>query len=185
MRGSGLFRGSLRGPGRGIVRGLASSLWAGLLISLCPGAAWALTGTASHVSDGDTLWVRPSGGGKPVKLRLQGLDAPEICQAGGAAARAALDRMVAHRTLQVDTLGRDAWGRTLARISIDQHDLGARLVLEGHAWSDRFHDDPGPYAAEEATARRGHRGLFAQSRPERPRDFRQRHGPCEQAAASR
>lgn len=141
--------------------------------------AAAMSGRASYVSDGDTLWVRPADGGRPMKLRLHGLDAPEICQPGGAAATAALKRIVDKQPLQVETFGKDVWGRTLARITIDHHDLGARLVNEGHAWSDAFRDDPGPYAAEEAAARRGRRGLFAEAKPERPRDFRRSHGPCE------
>jgi endonuclease YncB( thermonuclease family) len=37
----------------------------------------------TRVLDGDTVWVKPKGNLAPRKLRLQGLDAPEICQAGG------------------------------------------------------------------------------------------------------
>ena len=37
----------------------------------------------TKVSDGDTVWVKPEGVAAPRKLRLQGLDAPEICQAWG------------------------------------------------------------------------------------------------------
>lgn len=153
-----------------------------LLTLLLNAPSAAMTGRASYISDGDTLWVRPSDGGKPIKLRLHGLDAPEVCQSGGPAARDALKRLVDQQPLQVETLGRDAWGRTLARVSINRRDIGARLVQDGHAWSDAFRDDPGPYAAEEAAARRAHRGVFAQPKPERPRDFRRRHGPCEAPA---
>lgn len=38
----------------------------------------------TRVSDGDTIWVQPLSGGRYRKLRLDGLDAPEICQLGGA-----------------------------------------------------------------------------------------------------
>jgi len=142
----------------------------------------AMTGRATHVSDGDTLWVRPATGGRPIKLRLQGLDAPEICQAGGVAARDALAELVKEQDLQVEELGRDSWGRTLARVSVAHHDIGSRLVQDGHAWSDLFHHDPGPYASEEMSARRARRGLHATLGAIRPRDFRQHHGPCESAA---
>jgi micrococcal nuclease len=155
-------------------------LVASCLLTLFVSAPWAtMSGRATYISDGDTLWVRPSDGGKPIKLRLHGLDAPEVCQSGGATARDALRRLVDQQPLEVETLGRDAWGRTLARVSINRSDIGARLVQAGHAWSDGFRDDPGPYAAEEASARRAQRGLFEQAKPERPRDFRLRHGPCE------
>jgi len=141
----------------------------------------AMSARATRVSDGDTLWAKPSEGGAYFKLRLQGIDAPEICQAGGVAARDALRDAVAGALLEVEPLGRDAWGRELARVRVQGADLGARLVSEGRAWSDRFHGDPGPYAAEEAAAQASHRGMHAQAGAMRPRDFRQRHGPCEPA----
>ena len=53
-------------------------------------AKQAFYGTVTFVTDGDTLWVAPAQGGAVRKLRIDGLDAPEICQAGGVAARAVL-----------------------------------------------------------------------------------------------
>ncbi|HSW20716.1 MAG TPA: hypothetical protein VLJ86_26060, partial [Ramlibacter sp.] len=50
-------------------------------------AASAFRATVTHVTDGDTVWVRPASGGAPIAVRLQGLDAPEICQAHGLQAR--------------------------------------------------------------------------------------------------
>ncbi|MBS0437681.1 MAG: thermonuclease family protein, partial [Proteobacteria bacterium] len=56
------------------------------------GPAQALTGIVTHVSDGDTVWVKRDDAPrrKPVKLRLAGIDAPERCQPWGAEASAAL-----------------------------------------------------------------------------------------------
>lgn len=53
-------------------------------------AAWAWSGVVTHVSDGDTVWVEPTQGGEAQKIRLLGIDAPEICQAWGPQARDAL-----------------------------------------------------------------------------------------------
>ena len=68
-------------------------LWVlGLVLS---GTAHALSGIVTHVTDGDTIWVRPDEPNrKPVKLRLVGIDAPERCQAWGAQATAALTSQV-------------------------------------------------------------------------------------------
>lgn len=136
------------------------------------------TGVVSYVTDGDTLWVRPRTGEAARKLRLDGIDAPEICQPGGAAARAALQQMVLRQQVVVTIRRNDDYGRGLARIEFAGGDVGAQLVRAGQAWSYRWRRDPGPYAAEEAAARQAHRGLFAAADAERPRDFRQRHGPC-------
>jgi endonuclease YncB( thermonuclease family) len=83
-----------------------------------------------------------------------------------------------HQRVVVVVRREDDYGRGLARIRIDDQDLGAQMVREGQAWSYRWRHSTGPYAAEEAAARRKGRGLFAASAPESPRDFRKRHGPC-------
>lgn len=138
-------------------------------------------GQVTHVSDGDTLWVKPESGSAPRKVRLLGLDAPELCQAGGAAARAALQNLVADKPVQVKVNFQDTYGRDLARLRVDDRDVGAALVSAGHAWSSRWHSSLGPYAVQEASARAAKLGLFADSSAQLPREFRQRHGPCQTA----
>ena len=141
----------------------------------------AFAGSVSYVSDGDTLWVRPDAGGPPRKLRIDGIDAPEICQTGGEAAREVLRQLALHQHVEVTIRRHDDYGRGLARIRLDGHDLGAQMVQAGQAWSYRWRRALGPYAAEEAVARQTRLGLFAQDQAELPRDFRQRHGSCHDA----
>ncbi len=148
-------------------------------------------GVVTQVSDGDTLWIRPVAGGKPVRIRLDGVDAPEICQTHGTIARQALKKRVAKQTVLVQTRSRDSFGRLLARVSVpgatvpvgaakssNGSDVGDWLVREGHAWSYRYRRDAGPYSAQQAAAKAARRGLFSAARPEEPRDFRKRHGTC-------
>ncbi|MFT3719469.1 thermonuclease family protein [Pseudorhodoferax sp.] len=139
-------------------------------------AAW--PGQVSHVSDGDTLWVRPAAGGAPRKIRLHGIDAPEHCQAHGEAARSALARQALGQPVRVQGLRRDNYGRLLARVWLHGQDLGALQVRAGHAWSYRYRHNPGPYVREEQAARAAARGLFARADAVRPYTFRRRHGPC-------
>lgn len=155
----------------------------GLACALQAGAAQSWQGTVTRVSDGDTLWVRPLAGGKPVKVRINGIDAPEICQAGGRAARKALAARVSGRRLGVRARGQDDYGRTIAALEIDGEDLAAWMVSQGHAWSYGFGRDGGPYAVQQAHAQAASRGLFADRLALPPRLFRQRHGPCDPAAA--
>ena len=133
----------------------------------------------SHVTDGDTLWVEPQGGGSPRKLRLLGIDAPEICQNGGTASRAALQTMVAHRRVEVQVAFNDSYERGLASIYLDGQDVAATMVLSGQAWAERWHNRIGRFEAQEADARAAGRGLFADPLAELPRDFRRRHGSCQ------
>ncbi|MDO9358012.1 MAG: thermonuclease family protein, partial [Polaromonas sp.] len=69
--------------------------------SVYAAASW--QGTVTHVTDGDTLWVKPSSGGKALKIRIHGIDAPEICQTGGQASRAALAVRVRGRPVALTT----------------------------------------------------------------------------------
>jgi endonuclease YncB( thermonuclease family) len=135
-------------------------------------------GVVTHVTDGDSLWVRPASGGAPREVRLQGIDAPEICQAFGGAARDALAAHVLHRHVAVNSRARDSYQRALGRISVNGQDLGAWMVGRGYAWSYRFRRNAGPYAAQEAQARNARLGLWAHGPAMEPREFRKRHGSC-------
>jgi len=158
----------------------------GALVFVSTGTAQAevFEALVTKVSDGDTLWVQSESGDAPRKLRLQGIDAPEICQSGGVAARDALRQLVEQRRLHVSVEFNDDYGRGLARIEVDGQDVGDAMVRGGHAWSYRWRHSLGPYAAQESAARRARVGLFSQAQPELPRDFRQRHGSCYLPAAS-
>jgi endonuclease YncB( thermonuclease family) len=69
------------------------------------------------------------------------------------------------------------------RLAVDGHDVGAWLVLDGHAWSERSGWNDGPRVAQERQARARRRGLHADPGAMLPRDFRHRHGPCERPGA--
>lgn len=138
----------------------------------------------TRVSDGDTLWVQPLSGGRYRKLRLDGLDAPEICQRGGTPSRNALARRVLRQTVTVTEGAHDTHGRGLAKLQHKDEDVGEWLVAEGQAWSSGWHNSAGPYQAQEALARAQRRGVFVQTDAEFPRTFRQRHGPCELSSYS-
>ena len=153
----------------------------------CSGAcAASFGGIVTHVSDGDTLWVQPDDHSlPPIKLRLQGIDAPERCQAWGEEAGAALAARVQARHVWVRVRARDVYARAIAQLRLDGEDIGAWMVAHGHAWSPGYGRHGGPYAAQERDARAARRGLFADPRALEPRLFRQRHGPCAGAIAAR
>ena len=156
-------------------------MFAVLLLAVCAAAQAqprVITGTVSRVTDGDSLWLTPADGGAPVELRLQGIDAPEICQAWGAQSRQALASAVNGQVLSVRVSGLDDHGRSLGVVMRGDVDVNREQVLEGHAWSYRFRSDPGPYVVQERVATALRRGLHAASGAMQPRDFRQINGPC-------
>jgi endonuclease YncB( thermonuclease family) len=155
------------------MRSLTVWIWAGAALPCA-----ALEGVVTRVSDGDTLWVRPADGSKPRKLRVQGIDAPERCQAWGREAAEHLAALVEGRHVRAIEGPLDDHGRRLVRLLRGDLDVGAWMVREGLAWSHRYRHDPGPYASEEREARHARRGLFADPAAVPPREFRRQHGPC-------
>jgi len=141
-----------------------------------------LTGTVSRIVDGDTLWLKTEGDSVPVVVRIEGIDAPESCQAGGSDATAALNALALGRSVTVRVVAHDDHGRTVGKVLDGAKDLGDRMVRDGQAWSSRYKYDRGPYVAEERMAFALKRGLHAPGGAVQPRDFRKQHGPCEGAA---
>lgn len=114
---------------------------------------------AGRVSDGDSFRLGNE------RVRLLGLDAPELAQTCRAAdatswpcgriARDRLAALLAGGSLQCLPEDRDRYDRLLARCSVGGMDLGATLVGEGLAIS------AGDYWDEQAAARKGGRGIWA------------------------
>ncbi|MDO9404956.1 MAG: thermonuclease family protein [Polaromonas sp.] len=134
----------------------------------------------TRIVDGDTVWLQTAGQPRArwFKVRIEGIDAPEICQPGGEASRTALVARIFDKPVTVSLRGQDDYGRFLGRLAVDGSDVGAAMVSAGQAWSHRFRWHAGPYAAQQARAMAQRRGVFSMANAEQPRDFRKRHGPC-------
>jgi micrococcal nuclease len=148
-----------------------------------PAAAQTLSGQLQRVVDGDSFWLQGMAQGKPSakpqEVRMQGIDAPEACQAWGQQSREALQAALQGQTLEVRTQGKDQHGRWLGTVWVGSININARQVQEGHAWSARYRWDQGPYVKEERQAQALRRGLHEDRQAILPRQFRERHGPCQ------
>jgi micrococcal nuclease len=136
--------------------------------------------TVTRVVDGDTLHIdAPDAPGSSTKVRLLGIDAPELGHHGAAPmyfAPEAADyaRQLAQGvtvTIYLDTDGpsRGKYGRLLAYIEMpDEQFLNELLVSEGYAYADsRFaHSYYHRYKQLEASARALNNGLWATITPE-------------------
>jgi micrococcal nuclease len=141
--------------------------------------AW--SGVVTYVVDGDSVHVRPDAGGKPVHIRMDGIDAPEICQPGGRTASDALRLRALGQRVAVHGRRQDDYGRLLARIELKDQDLGMWMVTKGQAWSYRYRNNPGPYALQQRRAQAAGVGLFSRAHAVPavyPGVFRKQHGTC-------
>jgi endonuclease YncB( thermonuclease family) len=142
-----------------------------------------LVAKVERVSDGDTI-VAISGNQTKLRLRLLGIDAPEVPhgkkpgQPYGEEARDYLDHLIGGKTVRVDAYGPDKYKRVLAVVLDGQINVNLLIVAMGYA--EVYRGAPcQAYCRElegaETKARRDHVGMWAQgSGYESPRTFRQR-----------
>ena len=94
--------------------------------------------TCVRVIDGDTLTVADENQNLH-RIRIVGMDAPELAQPYGGAAKAALSELVLHKEVQVLPAGVDKYGRELAQLRYDtsfgQLDVAETMISNGHAFS--------------------------------------------------
>lgn len=126
------------------------------------------------VHDGDTVTCVDELN-KPQKIRLVGIDAPELDQAFGREARDSLKRKLGGGHVRVEGDARDQHGRLLGTLWVGDRNVNRELVAEGHAWVfGGFSPDP-DYLDAESSARKDRRGLWSAPRPEAPADWRREH----------
>lgn len=128
---------------------------------LCMGG-WAqaadFSGKVIAVLDGDTLLMLR--GGKPVKVRLAGIDAPEKAQPYGAASQQSLAELVMGKRIDVVSRAVDDYGRLVATVSIGEISVNREQVRRGMAWEySRFRNHE--LMALQRDAQQARRGLWA------------------------
>ena len=133
-----------------------------------------VTGRCVGVHDGDTitLLVDTQDGKRQAKIRLDGIDAPELGQGFSRQSREALAEMVFEKPCEVESRGPDKYGRTIGRVSVERGDVNAAMLDSGMAWHYAKYDHRPEMAAREASARQAQVGLWSESNPIPPWDWR-------------
>jgi len=141
-------------------------------------AGTGLTGTVAAAPDSDVLLLQLMDGSQP-RIRLNGIDAPELSQAWGEKSRAQLESLVRGRRVRVVTQGEDRTGQIIGDVYIQleankpEQQLNRELVERGWAWHFvRYAPDNKPLAEAEQRARAAGRGLWADEKPLAPWDWR-------------
>lgn len=140
-------------------------------------ALWSVSATASAllctvvgVADGDTLTVLD--GQQQIKVRMAEIDAPEKKQPFGARSKQSLSDMCFGKQAEIRAQARDRYGRTVARVTCAGVDANAEQVRRGLAWVYRqYARDKALYVLEDE-ARADRRGLWADSDPTPPWEWR-------------
>ncbi|MDD2850988.1 MAG: thermonuclease family protein [Desulfuromonadaceae bacterium] len=147
------------------------------------GTAWAgrtVEGIVKAVYDGDTILLTTRSESR-LKVRLYGIDSPETKkpehpgQKFGAIAKRTLMYKIMGRRVSAELIDIDQHQRAVAVIRYEGRDINREMVAEGLAWAYR-HYLQGSYASDyidsENRARSGRRGLWRESNPQPPWEFR-------------
>ncbi len=146
------------------------SLCLGTLFCAGEGLAGEFNAKVWAIKDGDTLDVRRDG--RTQRIRLRGIDCPELKQPYGKQAKRAVDALVTGRTVGVKTYGKDRDGVALAHVYLpDGRDVSRILLQEGLAWRLKGVATP-EFEAAEADAQYARRGLWSEPNPVPPWVFR-------------
>jgi len=154
---------------------LSSSVLLLLLTLGCgssPAQPATFTGKVVAVFDGDSLQVLVDG--KPVDVRIHGIDAPERGQAFSTVSRRALANLIFGKAVTVSAVETDRYGRRVGHLSVNGVDAGLEQLRGGLVWHYTFYSKDARDAAAERDARAARRGLWQDASPVPPWEFRQR-----------
>jgi micrococcal nuclease len=142
------------------------------------------TGKVVGISDGDTLSVLREG--KAVKVRLYGVDAPEKAQAFGTKARQFTADLAFQHEVTMVSHATDRYGRIVGEALLpDGRSLNQELVKAGMAWWYRqYAPNDTTFAQLEAEARAAKYGLWADTDPTPPWEWRKGHRASSKAASA-
>ena len=115
--------------------------------------------------------------GKPEKICLYGIDTPESTQACSNEAKNFTYAMVYRKSVKVEPVTTDRYGRTVGIVKVDGKSLSEELVKSGFAWVyDRYckKDMCDKWKQLEEAARQSKTGLWSQDNPVEPWTYRKK-----------
>lgn len=144
-----------------------------LVLACSAPAANAIIGKVVGVADGDTITVLENR--IQYKIRLYGIDTPEGHQDFGNRAKQFTADLVFGKTVQVEKMDTDRYGRTVGIVTVGKVCVNEELIKNGLAWVYPKYCNIsicGDWYAMEAHARAGKKGLWAHTDPMPPWEFR-------------
>lgn len=106
-------------------------------------SAQILKGKAVKITDGDTFTLLVDGH-EQVRIRIDGIDAPEKGQAFGNRAKEYLSGMIWGEELTVYVTKTDRYGRSIGKVSTPSVvDVGLQMIKGGYAWQYRDYNTCG------------------------------------------
>ena len=141
-----------------------------LLLAMLYASLFAFNGKVVSIHDGDTITILQNK--QQIKVRLFGIDAPELKQPYGKKSKQFLANLIAGKVVEVEENGKDRYKRTIGTIFLNDKDVNAQMVENGYAWAYRKFSKK--YTAQESKARKQGLGLWQEKEPTPPWEWRKR-----------
>ena len=154
------------------------ALLCGCLVFFLPSddvRAASLFGKVIEVNSGDTITIFNLN--RPVRVRLLGVDAPEMDQTFGDVAKKHLSDLVYDKSVLVEYSGISADSSLTGRVWLNNANICAQMIRDGAAWFDINNvsrlsvSDREIYQQSELAARSERRGLWQAENPTAPWEF--------------
>jgi endonuclease YncB( thermonuclease family) len=137
-----------------------------------------LHGCAVGIVDGDTFDLLPLAPApvEAVRIRLEGIDAPEKGQPYGKAAKQYLNELIFGKAVRADGAKKDRNGRRICTVFVaDTLNVNRAMIAAGYAWHFKKYSDDPALDSLERSARAARAGLWAATEPPiAPWDWRKR-----------
>lgn len=157
---------------RNLPLAILSAILCSFIFSAFATAEETLTGKIVGIADGDTATLLTPDK-RQVKIRLEGIDAPEAGQEYGQNSKQALSALIFGKEVTVRESGTDRYGRTLGWIFAFGTDVNREMVRLGWAWHFTQYNKEQDIAALQTEAKGAKRGLWAApNAPMAPWDYR-------------
>ncbi|KAJ1688753.1 hypothetical protein LUZ63_012908 [Rhynchospora breviuscula] len=106
------------------------------------------------------------------RIRLRGIDAPEINMEYGREARDELRKLIQGKPLTIQVYGKDRYRRLVGDVYCNGTFIQEKLLRRGCAWHYEVYDKRPSFAQWQREARNAHRGLWANPNPVAPWEFK-------------
>lgn len=113
----------------------------------------------TNVHDGDTF-KGITANGSTIKVRLEGIDAPELLQEHGPQSQRLLSSQILNRTVTVVVKGKDKYRRCLGQVFLGTVDINQWLIAQGAAWFYVKGRKIPAYIESQAKAESANKGLW-------------------------
>ena len=136
--------------------------------------AVAVSGKVIRVSDGDTILIQS--GSQKIRVRMYGIDAPELKQKYGEESKKYLEKSIMDKNVDIKVINQDQYGRKVGKVFYKNKDINLEMLETGNAWFYEYHaKHEKDYRKAFKNAKEQKLGLWKDKNPQNPRNFRLDH----------